>query len=182
MTKLYSISEVSKLLKLVHPVTKKPTNYVLRFWEKKFKQIKPILINKRRYYTKKNIEKFKLIKFLLKDRGLTINGAKRVLENKDTLKLDETQNKTINSNKIKNRLIKISNIIKSFKNQILMAKKTHIKVRLVPESKPDSSFFYYVKKPAGGEKAKIKLKVKKYNPATRKHELFIEKKLPPHSK
>ena len=57
-----------------------------------------------------------------------------------------------------------------------MAKKTHVKVRLVPEAKPDSSFFYYVKKPAGGEKAK------KYNPATRKHEVFVEKKLPPHSK
>ena len=27
-----------------------------------------------------------------------------------------------------------------------MAKKTHVKVRLVPESKPDSPFFYYVKK------------------------------------
>ena len=33
-----------------------------------------------------------------------------------------------------------------------------------------------------GEKAKIKLKAKKYNPATRKHEIFVEKKLPPHSK
>ncbi len=54
-----------------------------------------------------------------------------------------------------------------------MAKKTHIKVRLVPEAKPDSSFFYYVKKPTKGEKAKIKLKVKKYNPSTRKHEVFI---------
>ena len=43
-----------------------------------------------------------------------------------------------------------------------MAKKTHIKVRLVPESKPDSSFFYYVKKPAGGEKAKVKLRAKKF--------------------
>ena len=42
-----------------------------------------------------------------------------------------------------------------------MAKKTSIKVRLVPESKPDSPFFYYVKKPSGGEKAKIKLKIKK---------------------
>ena len=52
-----------------------------------------------------------------------------------------------------------------------MAKKTHTKVRLVPESKP-----------AGGEKSKIKLKAKKYNPATRKHEVFVEKKLPPHSK
>jgi len=63
-----------------------------------------------------------------------------------------------------------------------MAKKTSIKVRLVPEAKPNSSFFYYVKKPTAGDKAKIKLKVKKYNPSTRKHETFIEKKLPPHSK
>ena len=63
-----------------------------------------------------------------------------------------------------------------------MAKKTSKKIRLVPESKPDSSFFYYVKKPTSGEKSKVKLKIKKYNPATRKHEIFIEKKLPPHSK
>ena len=63
-----------------------------------------------------------------------------------------------------------------------MAKKSSIKVRLVPESKPNSRYFYYVKKPSAGEKAKIKLKVKKYNTATRKHEIFIEKKLPPHSK
>jgi len=63
-----------------------------------------------------------------------------------------------------------------------MAKKNYIKVRLVPENKPDSPFNYYVKKPSSGEKAKIKLKVKKYNPATRKHEVFVEKKLPPHSK
>ena len=63
-----------------------------------------------------------------------------------------------------------------------MAKKSFVKVRLVPESKPDSSFFYYVKKPTKGEKAKVKLKAKKYNPSTRKHEIFVEKKLPPHSK
>jgi len=63
-----------------------------------------------------------------------------------------------------------------------MAKKTSIKVRLVPESKPNSAFYYYVKKPTAGEKAKIKLKAKKYNPSTRKHEMFVEKKLPPHSK
>ena len=62
-----------------------------------------------------------------------------------------------------------------------MAKKSHQKVRLVPESKPDSSFFYYVKKPTKGEKVKNKLKLKKYNPSTRKHEFFVEKKLPPHS-
>ena len=56
-----------------------------------------------------------------------------------------------------------------------MAKKSSVKVRLVPEKKPDSPFFYYVKKPTKGEKAKVKLKLKKYNPSTRKHEIFIEK-------
>ena len=45
-----------------------------------------------------------------------------------------------------------------------MAKKTHIKVRMVPESNPDSKFIYYAKKPTKGEKAKDKLKLKKYNP------------------
>ena len=63
-----------------------------------------------------------------------------------------------------------------------MAKKTSIKVRLVPEKKKNSAFNYYAKKPASGEKAKVKLKVRKYNPVTRKHEIFVEKKLPPHSK
>ena len=47
-----------------------------------------------------------------------------------------------------------------------MAKKTHVKVRMVPEAKPDSPYFYYLKKPAGGEKAKVKLSAKKYNPDT----------------
>ena len=59
-----------------------------------------------------------------------------------------------------------------------MAKKTHLKVRMVPESNPDSKFIYYAKKPTKGEKAKDKLKLKKYNPNTRKHEYFIEKNFP----
>jgi len=63
-----------------------------------------------------------------------------------------------------------------------MAKKTSVKVRLVPELKPDSAYNYYIKKPAAGEKAKLKIRLKKYNPSTRKHEWFVEKKLPPHSK
>ena len=56
-----------------------------------------------------------------------------------------------------------------------MAKKTHVKVRLVPEDKPNSAFFYYVKKPAGGEKAKIKLKAKKYNPVTKNMKFLLKK-------
>ena len=63
-----------------------------------------------------------------------------------------------------------------------MAKKTHIKVRLVPEEKPDSPVFYYLNKADGVENANVKLIARKYNPSTRKHEIFVEKKLPPHSK
>ena len=40
-----------------------------------------------------------------------------------------------------------------------MAKKTHLKVRMVPENNPDSKFVYYAKKPTKGEKAKDKLKL-----------------------
>ena len=36
-----------------------------------------------------------------------------------------------------------------------MAKKTHVKIRMVPEAKPDSPFFYYLKKPAGGGSSAI---------------------------
>ena len=62
-----------------------------------------------------------------------------------------------------------------------MAKKTHIKVRMVP-SLNLTALLFITKKPTKGEKAKVKLKIKKYNPNTRKHEFFVEKKLPPHSK
>ena len=87
------------------------------------------------------------------------------------------------NNKKKLNLIRIK--LDKLDNKLLNLikyKTSHVKVRLVPEAKPDSSFFYYVKKPAAGETAKVKLSAKKYNPDTRKHEMFVEKKLPPHSK
>ena len=80
MDKLVNISEVSKLLKIINVKTKKPSNYILRYWEKEFKQIKPTLINNRRYYSKKQINILKLIKFLLKEKGMTISGVKNVLK------------------------------------------------------------------------------------------------------
>ncbi|MAV62004.1 MAG: transcriptional regulator [Candidatus Pelagibacter sp.] len=80
MEKLINISELSKLLNLINPKNKKPSNYVLRYWEKKFKQIKPTVIKNRRYYSNKQVEIIKLIKFLLKERGVTINGVKSILK------------------------------------------------------------------------------------------------------
>ena len=80
MEKLINISQLANLLNLVNSKTKKPSNYILRYWEKEFKQIKPIILKNRRYYSEKQIEIIKLIKFLLKDKGMTINGVKNVLK------------------------------------------------------------------------------------------------------
>ena len=80
MVKLINISELASLLNLVNSKTKKPSNYILRYWEKEFKQIKPIILNNRRYYSEKQIDIIKLIKFLLKDKGMTINGVKNILK------------------------------------------------------------------------------------------------------
>ena len=63
MTKLITITTLSKILNLVDPKTKKPKNYILRYWEKEFKEIRPKKINNRRYYSLKQIEIIKKIKF-----------------------------------------------------------------------------------------------------------------------
>ena len=90
MSKLISISKLSIILKLLNQKTKKPSNHILRYWEKEFKQIKPIIINKRRYYSEKQIQLIKFIKHLLKDEGLTIDGVKNVLNTKIN-KLDDSK-------------------------------------------------------------------------------------------
>ncbi len=88
MKKFLSISELSKILNLIDSKTKKPLNHILRYWEKEFRQIKPKKINNRRYYSPKQVETVKLIKFLLKNKGLTISGVKNVLD-LNTNKLDD---------------------------------------------------------------------------------------------
>jgi len=111
-----TISEVVKILGLKSKKGQSLPTHTIRFWEKKFKQIKPkILTGNRRYYDKKNIELLKKIHFLLKEQGMTINGVKKILSNNEPLKLDETVNNSIKADNLKNKLVKISNIIKSLK-------------------------------------------------------------------
>ena len=111
-----TISEVVKLLNLKSKKGYSIPTHTLRFWEKEFKQVKPkILAGNRRYYDKKNIELLKKIHFLLKDQGMTIKGVKKILNNKVPLKLDEMADKSIRTENLKNKLSKISNIIKSLK-------------------------------------------------------------------
>ena len=113
-----SIGEVAKLLNLVNLKTGKLNTHTIRFWEKEFKQIKPIILaGKRRYYNNSSIEILKKIKYLLKDQGMTINGAKKLLNDNKSLKLDDYSNRSINIDnfKIKIKLKNISNLVKQIK-------------------------------------------------------------------
>jgi len=113
-----SIGEVAKILNLVNEKKGTLNTHTIRFWEKEFKQIKPNVLNgNRRYYNNDTIEVLKKVKYLLKDQGMTINGAKKVLNSYKSLKLDELPNNSINANySIKNKLKKISVLIKQIKN------------------------------------------------------------------
>ena len=82
MKRLLNISEVSIIIENINLKTRKPLNHTLRYWEKEFKQIKPVFLKNRRYYSEKQIDLIKLIKFLLKDKGMTIAGVKNVLKSK----------------------------------------------------------------------------------------------------
>ena len=111
-----TISEVVEIIGLKSKKGKLKPTHTLRYWEKEFNQIKPrILKGSRRYYDEKNIELLKKIHFLLKDRGMTINGVKKFLKNKETLELDEISNRSISSLDIKNKVTKISNLVKNLK-------------------------------------------------------------------
>ena len=117
MKKLLSISELSKFLNLVNPKTNKPLNHVLRYWEKEFRQIRPKKIKNRRYYSSEQVEIVKMVKFLLKDKGITISGVKNILKfninklddyNLDSLKADYYKKNL--KNKSKNLLEKIKRL------------------------------------------------------------------------
>ena len=111
-----TIGEVAKILNLKSKSGQKTPTYVLRFWEKKFKQIKPkLLTGNRRYYDQTNINLLKKIKFLLKDQGMTINGVKKLLNSSNSKNLDEISNKTIRSDNLINKVKNISKIIKDLK-------------------------------------------------------------------
>jgi len=114
-----TIGEVAELLNLKNEKNGKLNTYILRFWEKEFKQIKPKLMNnKRRYYDKNTINLLKRIKFLLKDQGMTIKGVKNIIKDERFI-LDYEIILPINTQKndLKLRLKKISSILKNLKEK-----------------------------------------------------------------
>ena len=105
--KYKTIGEVAIILDLKKK-DGKPNTHTLRFWEKQFKIVRPKVFNSRRYY---NIETINL----LKEKGMTIEGAKNQINSEKTL-VDENNISNINnSEKIKFKLKKISKLIKELK-------------------------------------------------------------------
>ncbi len=117
-SKYKTIGEVAKILNLINKSNGALSTHTIRFWEKEFKQIKPILFSgKRRYYDENSINVIKKIKFLLKDKGMTLKGVKKVLNSNDSY-IDELHNNTINRKYIiKSKLNKIKNILTTIKNK-----------------------------------------------------------------
>jgi len=117
-----TIGEVAKELGLVDKKTDRLQTHTIRYWETQFRQIKPsIRAGKRRYYSVKIFKIIKYIKFLLKERGLTINGVKKILNKTETDSIDDDMiiginRQDLNTSKVIKRKIKnISNIIKELK-------------------------------------------------------------------
>ena len=123
MKKIYkTIGEVARELNLVDKKTGQLQTHTIRYWETQFKQIKPtIMAGRRRYYSDKNIKVLNYIKSLLKEKGLTINGVKKMLESRQSESIDDDANSGVykSDNKstkiIKDKIKNISKIIKELK-------------------------------------------------------------------
>ena len=116
-----TIGEVAKIVGLIDKKKGTLSTHTIRFWEKEFSQIKPkILSGKRRYYSNKEIRLIKLIKYFLKEKGMTIKGVKAILNNPKSFTLDDrtkysVSNQSFNKEKIKEKIEKISKIIDELK-------------------------------------------------------------------
>ena len=113
--RLFTISEVAKIFDLKGSKKNKFATHTLRFWETKFKQLKPVILQGRRYYSKKNVEVIKLIVFLLKNQGLTINGAVKAMSER-AKELDAAKPLSIKGIYYRNLIkLKSQNILKKIK-------------------------------------------------------------------
>lgn len=91
----YSIGEVAEIFGV--------NTSLIRFWEKEFSIIKPKKNRKgNRMFTQKDLDNLRIIYHLVKERGFTLQGAKR--------KLRENKEDAINETEVVNRL----NAIRSF--------------------------------------------------------------------
>jgi DNA-binding transcriptional MerR regulator len=99
----YSIGEVARMFNV--------NASLIRFWEKEFDIIKPKKNKKgNRFFTKQDIENFNLIFHLVKERGLTLAGAKK--------KLRENREDAINNFEVVKTLNEIKNVLLEIKESL----------------------------------------------------------------
>ena len=117
-SKYKTIGEVAEILELFNKKKGSLSTHTIRFWEKEFKQIKPKYFSgNRRYYDENAIEILKKIKYLLKDKGMTLMGVKKLLNTEDS-NIDELYNTSINQKiVIKTKLKKIKYLVKEIKDK-----------------------------------------------------------------
>ena len=118
-----TIGEVAKALGLVNKETGHLQTHTIRYWETQFKQIRPnIRAGKRRYYSVKDLKIIKYIKFLLKEKGLTISGVKKMLNDTESHHLDDYINLSVykpgikTTDVIREKIKNISKTINELKN------------------------------------------------------------------
>ena len=118
-----TIGEAAKELDLINKKTGQLHTHTFRYWETQFKQNKPsIRAGGRRYYSKKDIKIINYIKFLLREKGMTINGVKKILNDKNMHSIDDSPNLGVykrdikTTKEIKNKVKNIAKIIKELKN------------------------------------------------------------------
>ena len=99
----YSIGEVAKIFDV--------NTSLIRFWEKEFDVIKPKKNKKgNRFFTKQDINHFHLIYHLVKERGMTLSGAKK--------KLKENKDDTLNNFEVIKSLNEIKNLLIEMKDTL----------------------------------------------------------------
>lgn len=99
----YSIGEVAKMFDV--------NTSLVRYWEKEFDIIKPKKNAKgNRMFTKNDLENLKIIYHLVKERGFTLEGAKK--------KLRENKQDVINEQEIINHLTEVKSFLLDLKKSL----------------------------------------------------------------
>lgn len=99
----YTIGEVAKLFEV--------NTSLIRFWEKEFDIIKPKRNKKgNRLFTKQDINNFYIIFHLVKERGLTLEGAKQ--------KMKDNKDDTINNFEVVKSLTRIKSLLLEVKQSL----------------------------------------------------------------
>lgn len=107
----YTIGEVAEMFHV--------NTSLIRFWEKEFDIIKPKKNKKgNRLFTPEDLDNFKVIYNLVKEQGLTLEGAKKYLkENRKTVK-HELKTEKNQFNEIENKLKRIKNNLIGIKDKL----------------------------------------------------------------